>query len=703
MNKACILILFSLFFLGGFAQEEPDTLITLHEFEITSVYQGNDQEPYPKEVITENDIQKMTTRDVGDLLRSSPNVSGIRKGGIGLDPVMRGFKFSQINVQLNNGQKIEGGCPNRMDPPTAHIDPDDIREMEIIKGPYALRYGPNFGGVINMKTLRPYKNKSFKIHAGAMLGYESNWNGAKEQVYLKGGNDKVFFHLSGNHKEYNNYKDGNGDIVNSAFQRYNFNGQLGVTIAQGHHLIASVDQSYGRNVLFPALPMDEREDNTNLMSLDYRAKISKTLNNLQFKAYRSDVDHLMDNKERPFSDTVVAESSIRAINYGFRTEAGIYTGKCQLNVGMDFENIDKDGERTKHFILQPTLPVKKEALWNQANIRNIGFFAEYKKVFGRLSLVSAIRFDINNATSGSMSRESMTGMPVYENDSTQSDHFNFSISVGGDYSLSDKLTLKFAIGRGERSPDMAERFIILLPIGYDPYDYLGNPQLETEINYQADLGLNYFDNEQIGTAYVNIFFSLVQNYISGVLLPESQVKPQTKGVLGVKEFRNLDNVWLTGFEVGYSTPSGIKFGADLSASYTYGINPEAQVYIKENGEVVGEETVTNDPLSEIPPFEANLGISYKFLDGDLLPRLGFRMVAAQNKTSRAFEETDTPGFFTLDLNINYRVNTYFSISTGINNIFDKAYYEHLNRRIIGSRDNYYEPGRVFYINLRFDI
>lgn len=700
MKKALLPIIVVLPFLL-LAQEEPDTAIYLKEFEIVDT--RRETNPYSTEYFDEMKMRSLPVRDVGDLLRSTPNISGIRKGGISIDPVMRGFKFSQINVQLNNGQKIEGGCPNRMDHPAAHIDPDDIREMEIIKGPYALRYGPNFGGIINMKTLKPLTTRKFTVKAGALLGYESNWNGLKQQVYINGGNRKLFFRLTANHKDYGNYTDGNGNEVSSSFKRYNISGQAGVALADGHRIVTSIDQSYGRDVMFPALPMDERTDDTRLMSLDYIGELSKTINHLHFKAYHSDVNHLMDNKQRPFSDTVVAESLIRAINYGFRAEAGIWTGKCQLYVGADMENIEKDGERTKYFILQPTLPVKKEALWDNAYIRNLGFFAEHRKSFGDLSLVSAIRLDFNHATSNDLIREANNGNPVYQNDSTTSNHVNFSLSVGADYRLSDKLSLNLALGRGVRSPDMSERFIILLPIGYDPYDYLGNPNLKPEVNYQADLGLKFSDREKVGSAKLNFFYSYVDYYIAGVLIPESQVKPQTKGVLGVKEFRNLGNVHLAGFEATWSSPEKFRFGWQLMASYTYGVNPEAIVYLKEGGEVIDESIEENDPLPEIPPLEGSINLFYKFLDNRLVPSLNLRLVAPQDRISVALEETETPGFAVADFRLGYTHNEHLSIHAGVNNIFDKGYYEHLNRRLIGTKGNFYEPGRTWYITMRFEI
>jgi iron complex outermembrane receptor protein len=682
-----------------FAQQ-ADTSIQLKEFEIIDA--RPDELAFPVTRLENQKTKEIAVRDAGDFLRSAPNVNGIRKGGIALDPVIRGFKNSQLNVQINNGQKIEGGCPNRMDNPTSHVEIDDMREIEIYKGPYALRYGPGFGGVVNLKTFEPMPFEEFKVHAGAMMGYESNWQGMKQQVYVKGGNRKFYFFASGNHKSYGNYSDGNGNEVPSEFKRYNYSLQAGFTPVKDQQFLLSFEESYGRDVAFPTLPMDEREDNTRLMSFDYKGRVSKTINQLHFKLYHSGVHHIMDNKERPFSDTVVAVSEIKAQNWGYRLDAGIFTGMCQLYVGTDFENINKDGDRTKNFIKQPTLPVKVEMLWDDAWIRNIGFFAEWNKSLDPMQLVAAIRFDLNKASSSPLRSENMMGNPIYENDSTSSDFANFSISAGATWNISKTYSLSLSLGRGTRSPDMVERFIILLPIGYDPYDYLGNPQLKPETNNQADLRLNAH-GLKAGNFQVNVFYSYVNRFISGILIPETVAKPQTKGVLGVKQFSNIGNVWLTGFEISWSTPEEWRWGTHADAALTYGVNPEAERYVIENGEVIGTEIVKNDALPEIPPFESNLNVFYKFLKGKLIPRANIRMVATQGHISQSYEETKTPGFITAGLNFTWQAHPVLTISGGVNNIFNQPYYEHLNRRMIGTGGNLFEPGRSFYVVLRFKV
>ena len=685
-----------------FAQVDTgsDTLVELRGIEIRA--SKSRPVPYQVDFIEQKSISAEPAKDLGLLLRDVPNVSGVRKGGMGIDPVVRGFKFSQLNIQVNNGLKIEGGCPNRMDPAVAHIDADDITKLEVIKGPYALRYGPVMGSVINIKTMKPMPNERFKVHLKGILGYESNWGGMKQHLSVFGGSRKVYFSLSGNYKDYGDYKSGNDIVVKSGFTRYNWSANLGVSPAKGHNIIISFDDSHARNVYFPALPMDERKDDTRLISLDYRIdEISRNIKDFSLKVYHSDVNHLMDNKERPFSDTVVAVSGIHAINQGLRAETRISLGQANVWIGGDYENISKDGDRTKTKILEPTMPVMTEKLWNDAEIENLGFFAQYDRLFNKTELVTIARIDMNQAKSGDLLLKRKENI-LYSNSDVESKYTNLSFSVSGTYHFNSKWSLGLILGRGVRSPDMSERYIILLPVGYDPYDYLGNPQLKPEANNEIDIKAEYA-NSPIGHFNFVSFFSYVQDYITGKYVPPSQVKPQTAGVLGVKEFYNEDYVLLYGFEFAYMSPKSYDWGLNANIAYTAGINPEATALVVEDGQVLGEEIINNDPLPEIPPLEGNISFVYRLFNNKLVPELRTRFVASQEKISVSYGEETTPGFITADLRLSYHFNKYLDVHGGVNNIFDKAYYEHLNRRIIGTKQNLYEPGRVFYINLVFSI
>ncbi len=679
-------------------QENPEEL---HEVEIMGI--SVTDKPYRTEHIDITMIEQSNLQDVGAFLRGIPNVNGIRKGAMGIDPVIRGFKYSQLNVQVNGGTRIEGGCPNRMDPATAHVDLSDLKDINIVKGPFALKYGVNFGGMIDLTTYRPLFYDQYQTHVKALIGGQTNHAGFKTKVGVNGGNRFMNYNVTGSWKKYGDYKAGNNEVVPASLEHQSYSAMLGFRVAKKHTIYADADIMKGFNVDFPALPMDERKDDTKLFSLNYMAvDLGRSINFIRFKAYLSDVNHEMDNKNRPFSDTVVAVSTIHARNMGGKLGVNFNIGKAKMEAGADYENIFKDGMRLKHLIMQPMLPSKVEDLWNIASIQNLGVFAEYQLTGQEINWIVSARFDINNANSDPLTRKAMNGDVVYQNEDTKSQYANFSISGGITWHVAEHSDLMVALGRGTRSPDVTERFIILLPVGYDQYDYLGNPQLKPEVNNELDLGYR-FNHQKFGNIELSGFYSYVTNYISTEVVPPSEVKPQTKGVLGVKRFINIEKASLTGFEFSYITPSNYSWSAGLSAAYTTGWNPEAIKYVYDNGQVVDEEVIKNDPLPEIPPFEINLNGSYKFFKQKLVPTLRLRYAAAQNRVSESYGELSTSGFITLGLDIKYEFNKMLTVYAGVSNLTNVAYYEHLNRRIIGSNAPLYEVGRVFYANLIFKL
>ncbi|HDO27688.1 MAG TPA: TonB-dependent receptor, partial [Bacteroidetes bacterium] len=379
-------------------------------------------------------VQKSNLQGVGDLLRNVANISGVRKGALGIDPVLRGFKYSQLNVQIIGGQ--------------------------------------------------------------------TNHSGLKAKLGVTGGSRKVTYKVSGSWKKYGDYKDGNGNWVPASLQQQVYTTNLGFKIAKKHVVYAEANIEQGKNVDFPTLPMDERKDNTKIYSLNYLGNnLGNTINFIRFKAYYTDVHHEMDNKNRSFSDTIVTVSKIHALTLGGKLGVNINVGKARLEVGSDYENIKKDGERKKFLIMQAMLPQKKEDLWHNAQVNNLGLFTEYNHPGIAIDWVVAARLDFNTAFSDPLRRNNMGGDAVYFNDSTTSKYLNISFSGGLTWHMSKQNDFVVSLGRGARSPDITERFIILLPIGYDPYDYLGNPQLKPEINHELDIGYRYNGRNIIGTNY----------------------------------------------------------------------------------------------------------------------------------------------------------------------------------------------------------
>jgi len=652
---------------------------------------------YPSHISYAADFENTAVRDIGDLLRTLPNVSGIRKGGANIDPVIRGFKYSQINVVINGAQGVEGGCPNRMDPTTSRIDAEEIESIEVLKGPYALSYGASLGGTLNLVSRYPKPQDSLGVNVKALRAYESNWNGHKEHLSVGGGNKNAFVLLSGNRWNYGNYTDGNRDLVKAKFSKQNYAAKIGGDYLNKYHFLFGISQS-SHKVLFPALPMDETNDNSTLTYTEYTYKPDKDfLKIITVKGYLSYVHHIMDNKNRPTSDTVVAISDVKAFTEGIKAQSTMMLCKGLLHAGIDYQKREKYGSRFKHMIMQPMLPVKTEQLWNNANIENTALFLTYSKQSNSFEYMLAGRYDYNKAWSDSIKLMGTPGITLLNNVNTASSFNNYSFSGGITKHFSENLSLGLNAGRVSRSPDMLERFIILLPVGYDFYDYLGNPQLKPETNNQIDLIFKYQHNLW-GGIELNLFGAYVQDFIYGKILPPAEQMPLTQYVKGVKRFENGPVVNMGGFEFAYATPQAYDLKINLSAAFTYATVSESTKHIINQSENY-KLTIKNDALNEIPPFESNINVAYALLNGRLTPSVSARVVASQNHVSEAFFEEATPGFTLFNCALNVKLNKYLTFNAGINNILNVAYYEHLNRRVANSIQKLYEPGRIVHANM----
>ncbi|MDP2424113.1 MAG: TonB-dependent receptor [Bacteroidales bacterium] len=702
-----LLLLFHGFVLKG--QALPDTTIVLKGIEVT------DKAPpplYPTTVMEAKILETRHIADIGELLRTVPNISGIRRGGYAVDPVVRGFRFSQVNIFLDDGVHIEGGCPNRMDPVLAHIEPEDIRRLEIVRGPYMLKYGNAIGSTIRVITCdnRPFDHK--KLQATSFSGFDFNRKGFRQHHAVTGSTGNFYYRLSGGYKHFGDYTDGNGKVWNADFTKYSLSADLGIRLSQRQDLEIFYKGSFGRDVMFPALPMDEVADNTNIIQARYTLRNrSNKQEVMRISAYHSMVYHEMDNSLRPQYSVVVSpyQGLMQAVakadtrSTGARLIMQHRNNGYLLEGGCDIDKKWKDGNRHVKMIMtmngQEFVSVKNFNLWKEASMVNSGVFAGISTHSRPLVFSATLRADVNHSASSDT-------LMIVKDDQTYFDSksqalFFWSLAMNAAWQANDHIKLSLSLGRSVRPPDLQERYIKFLATGFDRYDYLGNPNLKPEINYQADLVFEYTTPDfQFST---NIFRSDIQNFIFGTLLPPAVARPQSMGAPGVKQFNNLNRAVFYGFESVVKAEPMAGLHISLATGYTYAYFPKIEKIVLENEQATGTQLLNNDPLPEMPAFESLFMISYQLLEGRLQPSFELRVVATQAQVSEASYEEKTPGFVLPGLNLAWQTTKSIRLMAGVANIFNKAYYEHLNRRMIGTSGKLYEPGRTFFINLKMKL
>ncbi|KAA3613892.1 MAG: TonB-dependent receptor [Calditrichaeota bacterium] len=630
-------------------------------------------------------LKANTPDDIGDFFREIPNTSAIKKGAFCADPVIRGTTGEQLNLQVDNGIKIVGGCPNRMDPATAHMQSEDLQKIEVITGPYSVRFGPNMSGLVNMVMQKPENYSQFEIHSSFEGGYETISEGSKSRFTVNGGNNQLNFYLNAGIKNFKDYEDAKGNVIPANYEAQDYSFKTGYNFLSNHRLQFSARESRHKDVSYPALPMDAENTDTHIYALDYLMQgHSERLSTIQAKIYMANVEHLMGNLQRT-DRTMDGISDTETKNFGARFEMQLTLPALdQLYIGSEFYSLNMDGLRTRSGIVGTMMEGIKfeEKIWPDAQQTHLGVFSEAKKSFSYDFLFSAgLRFDADSYQGDDFDDIFLS---FYPGVNTSVDFDNVSFHGGVEYLLKQGQAISLKAGQGVRSPAIKELYINRFNTGNDGFEYLGNPLLEPEQNRQLDL--TYSAQGDKYRLAATVFYSKMENYISAEFAPDIPVVMKT--VPGVKQIINIDEAERKGgeFKLDYNLTPALSISNIFA--YTHGQN-----------------ITTDEPLMEIPPFEYKLSANYNFGSKNFI-RINGRIVAEQTRISDSFKETETPGFNVWDVSTGYEIYNNFSLIAGVENVFDTWYREHLNRRLkyTGMAGQYfYEPGRNVYLYLKYEF
>ena len=620
--------------------------------------------------------------DAGEVLSRNVAISGIRKSGsYGFDPVLRGFKYDQLNIVIDGVQSATAACPNRMDPPTSQISINMMDRVEVLKGPHSLRFGNAFGGTINFVSIAPNFTSNSGLNGRVSSTYESNGGIVRGEGKLGYRNESYDLNMYGSWSQGNDYTDGEGVAIPSSFQRGSLGASLGMRIKKNQEVILSTTRNIARNADFPALQMDLKSDDTWLFNAKHKINFSgKSLQSWNTTVYASFVNHVMDNLSKNLSPRMVnAQTKATTQNYGLRTEGIWRLTNGLLYIGTDYKKEVADGNRTREFLMGPMKGnTVVDNLWQNGSISKIAGFGEYHLTHGKTNFVLSARIEVNSSKANDPATE-FTSIHL----DTKTTQVNPSISLGGVHKFTNAFNVGLWLGRSQRSGSITERYINFLSVGNDPYEMLGTPDIKQEVNNEVDLNFEY---KTLSTNInLSFFGSYLQDYISSEIDPT--LTPRMPTSPGVRRYVNIDKAIMTGFEISWSQRLVAGLSHQLSAAYTYGKNQ-----------------VLNQPLPEIAPMDMRYVLSGSYLNGKLTPEASVRYVLEQDRISTEFGETETPTFTLVDASINYKLGKLISATVGAQNIFDVTYYEHLSRSVKGTNPSpLYAPGRNFFVSVLVDF
>lgn len=639
-----------------------------------------------QQVLTDPSAWVSQPRDAGELFRSVPGFALIKRGGFALEPVYRGFQKDQLNIIVNGGMQMTNACPARMDPATTHLSPESIERLEIISGPYSVRYGLSDGPIINLVTARPALGKGWGGQAG--LGYESNGGSYFTSMHLRTGGEKYGLNVSGSLRDFGDYTAGNGQEIPSSFRSYHYATNFLWQPAANHQLQLSWQQAFERDVDHAGLMMDTESDDSYGWSVDYywRARRQR-FQGLKVKAYGFSVDHLMSNTLRPNFMMTEATTPAQAQTYGGRMEGQWNLGgRWIAYLGADLRTLARQGLRTRvvkrNMTTGEPLPqpmVFEDQVWQDAALRDLGWFAEARFLPSTSwSVTAGLRVDQGFWR---LHEPDEAFLAMYEGKSRRTFQPLLTGHVTTTYRGPEHWVWQLALARGGRLPAMDELGIFHFGLGRDPYEYVGNPNLKPEENYQSELSLQR-DHEAL-TLRLSAFAGRWNNFITAnvdSLLPRKYM-PMSEPRFA-RRFTNV-SAWQTGGAASLEWALGYwQLGAQAAYTYTQNLD-------------------WDEPLPQIAPLQGSLSVGYE--RPIWWARLQARGASRQGRPATSFQEAETPAFAVFDLRAGVHLWEKWELGAAVLNLADATYYEHLTWafRNLPQTGRIYEPGRNISLLLRY--
>ena len=624
--------------------------------------------------------QPLPAHDGADYLKTIPGFAVIRKGGTDGDPVFRGMAASRINV-LIDGEALLGGCGGRMDPPTAYVFPEAYDRIVVVKGPQTVLHGPgNSAATVSFeRDVARFEQSGYTAQASALAASF----GRNDLVGdLRVGTPQVRAQLTGTRAESDDYDDGAGNAVHSAYERWSVNGALGWTPDADTLLEVTGILSDGEAAYADRAMDGVAFDRENLGLRYERNGLSAHVRRLEAQAYYNYVDHVMDNYSlRDFTPTASMPNEAVS-NPDRRTTGGrvaldlAWGAATTATVGADLQENQHSLRMTMNEAMQPyeSLPRTDDA-W----FRSIGVFGEANRPVGeRTRAVAGLRADYWEARDERETlRAGMASVPNPTADETRRTTLPSGFARLERDLAGPPATAYLGLGHVQRFPDYWE----LVSSGKESVDGLSAFHTSPEKTTQLDAGLVY-QGERLA-ASVSAFANDVDDFI---LIESGYVK----GMRKVTVTRNVDaRTW--GGEVDGTWALAAHWSVTGTLAYTRGENRSDDL-----------------PLAQIPPLELRSGLNYA--DDRWSAGLLWRVVAEQDRYALrqgsivGQDLGRTGGFGVLSLNGAWRPTAGVLVSAGVDNLFGKEYAEHLSRggaMVTGfeqtTRVN--EPGRTLWVKV----
>ncbi|AYC31681.1 TonB-dependent hemoglobin/transferrin/lactoferrin family receptor [Pseudomonas cavernae] len=693
------------------------------------------QVPSTVSVHSEREIDQQNVNNIQDLVRYEPGVSvsgtGSRFGLSGF--TIRGIGGNRVLTQVDGV-----GVPDAfnfgpfMDARRNYIDPDTVKQVEIIRGPASSLYGSDaIGGAVSFltKDAADYLDEGDDAYARIKAGYDGADDSWLRSTTLAGRQGQVdgLLHLGrrdGQELETFGGQGGIGLTREEAnpqdYRAQNLLVKGGWNYADSDRLQltyeryeADVDtqvlSEYSRTA---AIRTSDAQDSTDRerVSLQHLLVLDSAIaDSLDWQLSYQDSEIRQQTLQQRFSGGRFRDRSrdsnyqeqLWALNAKLDKQFSTGAANHHLIYGVDVKRLDSSDLRTGSEVFAdtglPTPPAFGAETFPLSDFpdpttEEYALFVQDSIEIGRWTLLPGLRYDYYQLKPD-VTAEYLNAHPL---DTTPSDFNDHALSpkLGVTYQLDDAHSLYGQYAAGFKAPEAVDIFgeFVNVQLGYQT---IANPDLKAETSDSYEIGLR--GEYTVGSFGVALFYNRYKDFIDSVTTSD----PTGAGLL-TYQAQNLSKVSIRGAEARgelFLDQFGLPAGSRLHGAIAY-----ARGKNEENGA----------PINSVDPLKAVLGLGYAAPSGRFGGDLAWTLVAAKTRVDqsqsaalRIREQFETPGYGTLDLNGWWQVSEQLSVNAGLFNLTDKQYWQWGDVQGLDSSSpslgRFTQPGRHAAVNLVWEI
>jgi iron complex outermembrane receptor protein len=628
------------------------TEITTEEIIVTET---NVQKPYQTDKIKAKDLQRYAAMNVSEAVTKIPGVWQLSTGTGVSKPDIRGLYGDRIGIMING---IRFDNQQWQDEHGLVMSSDGIDNIEVIKGPRSLLYGPEaIGGVVSITNEHPAPIG--KNIADLNLKFFSNTLGILGDIGMKGAARNFNWLIRFGGETHADYLDGNGDrIPETRFGGYTIKSSLGYNKS---FWVGTLDYSY---TSYTYGILEGREFQRELMNI----------NETRFDRSFSGPHHALKVHNAVFQNTFITGESKFKLNLGYtynRRQEIEGADERFLPDSLQFGDLDMilntssyDGSWNYTFnknlnitlasqgFIQTNINSGARKLIPDADVTSLSGTGMLSLQKDRFGLEAGLRFDMLKVkTTESGVKDSIDYFPQLD-----LTYNSVNGAAGATYKIDNFITLKANFSTGFRAPNPAELTSNGLHEGVFQFEQ-GNKDFKSEQSLEGDLGL-VLDSKLI-SADISAFNNRINNYI---------YLGQTSDTLrGYPVFRyHQSNANLNGLEADVT----VKPLDWLSLRGTY------STVIAKRSDGVNLPLIPADRITGSIHAELK---NWKFFRS---PYVELSTQTTLKKTRLGENETSLPGYTLLNADFGFDLRfekQLINVSVSCNNLLNKVYIDFMSR------------------------